>query len=370
MVKTSRPAGGLGVHDLKILNEALLAKWAWRFAVERNAWWRGLMIVKCGKGRSDWQTSWNVGSAGCSMWIWIARSCSLFWRHGYLDPGGGMCDFWSDVWIRGVRLGEEFPRIAAAAQYSEAMVCDVCSFVSGWTWDIPLSTTLRGGALNEWELLLERLHSLPADTITAGPASVIWPLEKSGSFSVSSLRRHLSNERFVGIQDFPLEVIWSKVVPTKIQGFCWMVWHGKIASIDNLQKRGMTMVNRCVLCEKDAESVDHIFTSCEFSSLVWDRVSSKLSLFGPRHNNVKGMFSAWKGMNCIQSFPEASKALMHSLVWFIWLERNDRVFNDVRKGERQVAYRVLYNIGSWLAAAKFFSAAKLTCWNSFVLEPD
>ncbi|CAN1315917.1 hypothetical protein LINPERPRIM_LOCUS29879, partial [Linum perenne] len=92
------------------------------------------------------------------------------------------------------------------------------------------------GALIEWALFLGRLQSLPSDIITAGPASVIWPLEKSGSFSVRSLRRLLSKERFVGFQDFPREVIWSKAVPTKVQGFCWMVWHEKIASIDNLQK--------------------------------------------------------------------------------------------------------------------------------------
>ncbi|CAN1778684.1 Putative ribonuclease H protein At1g65750 [Linum perenne] len=38
VVKAPRSKGGLGFQDLKSLNTALLGKWAWRFAVERNAW--------------------------------------------------------------------------------------------------------------------------------------------------------------------------------------------------------------------------------------------------------------------------------------------------------------------------------------------
>ncbi|CAN1849884.1 Putative ribonuclease H protein At1g65750 [Linum perenne] len=53
-VKAPRCFGGLGIQDMKILNAALLSKWAWRFAVERNAWWRNLLATKCGIGRSVW----------------------------------------------------------------------------------------------------------------------------------------------------------------------------------------------------------------------------------------------------------------------------------------------------------------------------
>ncbi|CAN1243527.1 hypothetical protein LINPERPRIM_LOCUS5717 [Linum perenne] len=148
-----------------------------------------------------------------------------------------------------------------------------------------------------------------------------------------------------------------------------MVWHGKIASIDNLQKRGMIMTNWCALCQKDAESVDHLFSQCHFASEVWDRVSSKLSLFGPRNGNVKGLFSAWKGMNCTPSFPESSRVVIHGVVWYIWLERNERVFKDVRRSEFQVSQRVLCNIGRWLGAARVFSEPRLSRWYEFIFDP-
>ncbi|CAN1781841.1 Putative ribonuclease H protein At1g65750 [Linum perenne] len=213
------------------------------------------------------------------------------------------------------------------------------------------------------------LENLPPDCITAGPAFVSWPLERSGSFSVRSLRQMMVKERFVGVQTFPSTVVWSKVVPTKVQGFTWMVWHKKIASLDNLQKRGMILTNWCVLCERDAESVDHLFLRCPFSSAVWDRVSSKLSLFGPRVDNIRGLFETWKGMNCAPIFAAAEKAILHGVLWHIWLERNERIFNEASKSDDFVASRTLRNVGRWLSSSNSFSAPVVTLWNALIFDP-
>ncbi|CAN1848456.1 Putative ribonuclease H protein At1g65750 [Linum perenne] len=88
-VKSPKRVGGLGVQDLRILNSALLCKWLWRYAVERDAWWRSLIDIKCGKGHSEWQPVWNFSSAGCSMWKWIIQSSPIFWEFGTIDPGVG-----------------------------------------------------------------------------------------------------------------------------------------------------------------------------------------------------------------------------------------------------------------------------------------
>ncbi|CAN1810376.1 Putative ribonuclease H protein At1g65750, partial [Linum perenne] len=92
MVKTDKKFGGLGVHDLATLNSALLSKWMWRYAVERNAWWRSLIEIKC-KGGSDWIPAWNLGPAGWSIWRWVLSVNHLFWSYGFIDPGVGgfMC---------------------------------------------------------------------------------------------------------------------------------------------------------------------------------------------------------------------------------------------------------------------------------------
>ncbi|CAN1334127.1 Putative ribonuclease H protein At1g65750 [Linum perenne] len=60
LVKTPMRRGGLGILDLRYMNRALLAKWTWNFSIDKETWWRSLMVEKCGIGRSEWQPRWNL----------------------------------------------------------------------------------------------------------------------------------------------------------------------------------------------------------------------------------------------------------------------------------------------------------------------
>ncbi|CAN0912432.1 hypothetical protein LINGRAHAP2_LOCUS27364 [Linum grandiflorum] len=171
-------------------------------------------------GPSEWSSIWSLGSSGCSVWRWVIHYSCQFCQYGYIDPRGGRFSFWFDHWVRGVRLCDAYPRIAGAAQFLGCEVSDVCSFVDRCRWHIPLTTSLRGGALMELNHLLARLDDLPTNFISAGPAYLVWPLEKSAVFSVRSMRRCLMEDKFPGYLDFPFDTIWSSVVPTKVQAFC------------------------------------------------------------------------------------------------------------------------------------------------------
>ncbi|CAN1270601.1 Putative ribonuclease H protein At1g65750 [Linum perenne] len=78
IVKAPMSSGGLGVLDLKLLNTTLLSKWIWRYVKERNAWWRGLITIKCGRGLSDWKPFWGRQSTGWSLWRDVVHSDSRF----------------------------------------------------------------------------------------------------------------------------------------------------------------------------------------------------------------------------------------------------------------------------------------------------
>jgi len=63
--------GGLGVRNLIQFNRALLGKWLWRFAKEREALWRLVIEVKYGSLRGGWCSAEVVGSYGVSVWKYI-----------------------------------------------------------------------------------------------------------------------------------------------------------------------------------------------------------------------------------------------------------------------------------------------------------
>ena len=49
VVCSHKKKGGLGIRNLSILNRALLCKWSWRFAVERESFWKLIISRKFGK---------------------------------------------------------------------------------------------------------------------------------------------------------------------------------------------------------------------------------------------------------------------------------------------------------------------------------
>ncbi|KAI8555897.1 hypothetical protein RHMOL_Rhmol05G0210300 [Rhododendron molle] len=60
--------GGLRVRSLKLFNQALLGKWLWRFACERERWWRKVVVAKYGCEWGGW-SSRNV-NLPCGVGLW------------------------------------------------------------------------------------------------------------------------------------------------------------------------------------------------------------------------------------------------------------------------------------------------------------
>ena len=58
--------------------------------------------------------------------------------------------------------------------------------------------------------------------------------------------------------NFPKSVVWNFWVPSKVSFSVWDASLGKVLIVDQLQRRGWTMVNRCFLCREEEESIDHI----------------------------------------------------------------------------------------------------------------
>ena len=70
--------------------------------------------------------------------------------------------------------------------------------------------------------------------------------------------------------DFPYRLVWNPVVPPKIEVFAWETAWGKVLTLDQLKRRGMTFANRCFLCDEDEENIDHLVIHCKSAKMLWN----------------------------------------------------------------------------------------------------
>ncbi|RVW89785.1 putative ribonuclease H protein [Vitis vinifera] len=162
LVCLEKKKGGLGVRNLALMNKALLGKWNWRFATEREVLWKKVISHKYGVEEG----AFRVGN-------------------------GRRMRFWKDKWCGDEPLYESFPSLFAISQAKDAWVSEV------WNPD---------GVGDGWTPLVQRENE----------DKMVWTTSKSGVFSVKSLYSILEPG---GSAMFPYVGIWKASVPPKVAFF-------------------------------------------------------------------------------------------------------------------------------------------------------
>jgi hypothetical protein len=67
---------------------------------------------------------------------------------------------------------------------------------------------------------------------------------------------------------FPWKSIWQFKVPLMVV-FAWLEALGKILTMNNLKKQHITVVDRCSMCKRNGESVDHLILQCDVGYATW-----------------------------------------------------------------------------------------------------
>ena len=62
--------------------------------------------------------------------------------------------------------------------------------------------------------------------------------------------------------------------------FLWIEARDGILAIDNLVKRGQSLVNWCCMCRCDGETMDHLLLHCKLAHAFWCEVFKCLESIG------------------------------------------------------------------------------------------
>ena len=201
---------------------------------------------------------------------------------------------------------------------------------------------------------LVRFFSKLSGTNSVGSTSdkVRWRLNSKGCYTVNSFYLKLLNSNHLireitEVTGFPCQIIWRSLAPAKVSFFVWEASHGKILTIDNLQRRGFSLVNRCYMCKGDSETVDHLLLHCEAARALWDTAFNCLGVCWVASDSTKNHLLAWEGFfgRKVRKKYKGGWSLSHVIMWCIWRERNRRAFEGVEnhiQHLKDVVFKTLY----------------------------
>ncbi|XP_026455672.1 uncharacterized protein LOC113356677 [Papaver somniferum] len=190
------------------------------------------------------------------------------------------------------------------------------------------------------------MHNLPLPD--GGEDKRVWMPNFSGDFSVSSAKE-LIRQKHGSFN--AASMLWRKEIHPRLAAQNWKFIRGACATLDIIQSRfKIHLANKCVLCETEEESLEHILFHCSFAARAWSWISG---IFGMTANfNIVASFKAAKGRS----------AIVHDL-WLVanlvirselWAMRNKCIFEKQKPGWGLFSKRVLKLIQEYSVRLKGF----------------
>ena len=178
--------GGLAIKNLRRFNKALLGKWLWRFGVEREAYWRRVIVVKYGSLEGGWMSKASSGPHGVGLWKFIRSRWDTFSEFVSFEVGhSSLIRFWDDVWCIEEPLKFVYPELYCIACVKDAPVADFVQFHgNAMHWEVTFTRLVRDWEMESTSSFLELLYSINIKRYEKD--KMRWKPSRSKGFQVKS----------------------------------------------------------------------------------------------------------------------------------------------------------------------------------------
>ncbi|WMV11936.1 hypothetical protein MTR67_005321 [Solanum verrucosum] len=321
-VLVSKKEGGLGTRNLKIQNHSLLMKWLWRFASQEQSLWKDTI-----KARYGMETRWisNIATQpyGTGVWRTIRNLWPKLINKCTIKIGdGGKTLFWEEVWAGQASLKASFPDLFSLSLQKVATVKEMRD-AQGWNLKFRRP-------LNDWEVnrMVEFLNVLERyKELSNREDKLLWAPDTQGRFSVGTAYRN-SQRTHTQSSYWPWKMIWKVKVPFKVACFTWLLAKQVVLTQDNRMKKGLDLCSRCFFCECETETINHLFLHCKETVKLWQIFINKRGISWSMPGNIKEALACWNRDGNQSGHRERWKIVPACIWWTIWLERNQRCFEN------------------------------------------
>ncbi|XP_071697409.1 uncharacterized protein [Rutidosis leptorrhynchoides] len=126
-------------------------------------------------------------------------------------------------------------------------------------------------------------------------------------------------------------VIWFKGLEPKHAFIMWLATLHRLYTQDKMKSWMPQVPLLCPLCEKTNDSINHLFFQCEFSSCVWKDIKAKLIFRGLPYSldSIVQRMAVYPFTKNIWNI--VNRLVIAACVYFVWRERNARLFRHQKK---------------------------------------
>ncbi|WMV36518.1 hypothetical protein MTR67_036414 [Solanum verrucosum] len=254
---------------------------------------------------------------------------------------GDKTKFWLDDWCGNGILRDLFPILFSICTNTNSKIEEMWS-PQGWN-------IIFRRLLNDWEIdgmveCLGLIGGFPGTTLE--PDRLAWGHHKDGVFSVNRLY-NWGLKRCAGRSIGPWNTIWKSVAPAKVKCFTWLVARKKCLTHEAMQKRGINIVSRCLLCKEALETNKHLFMHCKVTAQVWALFTSIANEYWTMPEHTSDLLSCWIKRGGSKSQKRWWRTVPACIWWIIWKERNQRIFEGKECTIQKIKWKVITTLGFW-----------------------
>nr|GEU90229.1 hypothetical protein [Tanacetum cinerariifolium] len=247
-----------------------------------------------------------------------------------LEVGNGLnTSLWFDRWcIQGPLIRFLSPRDIAREGYT-LKTCVADLIVNGaWNW--PISWLAKAPTISSIDVPLLRDHV----------DKVCWR-SSNGSMSIFSVKLAWEALRPRGAEVGWCLVVWfSHFVPRHTFNL-WLIMRRYLKTQDNLRpwdvgENVIISSLRCSLCNLVMDSHERLFFKCVYSSKVWRFICTLAGMesVSPRLEDIVDWLHPMAAKRTFKSI--VGKLILAATAYFIWSERNNRLFKNVRRSPEEL----------------------------------
>jgi hypothetical protein len=174
--------------------------------------------------------------------------------------------------------------------------------------------------------------------------------EAVNTFSVKETYKKIMSDR-VDSADMCLAKAWQKSIPTKVSCFVWQILQNRVATKDNLYRRG-AIDQRSIQCVGECgaeETVSHLFFECPVFAGTWYMISKWFGIASVFQNAGLAHLDQFEGLiGSGRVFRSRLKVIWAAGIWSIWKARNNKLFNNKEVTIDQVAEAAKRMAWNWL----------------------